>query len=82
MHGPLYNEYYNYQWFHSVTEGDPVPVKLGDPDLVSEDPNTGSLRVKLLNKDEVEFYYCEISNHLNGEDSLPVTTGLFKVLAQ
>lgn len=82
MHGPLYNESYTYNWFHSITEGDPVAVKAGDADIVSEDVNTGSLQVKLLDKDEVEFYYCEVSNNLNGETSLPVTTGLFKVLAQ
>lgn len=82
MHGPLYNESYTYNWFHSITEGDPVAVKVGDADIVSEDVNTGSLQVKLLDKDEVEFYYCEVSNNLNGETSLPVTTGLFKVLAQ
>ena len=82
MHGSLYNESYTYNWFHSITEGDPVAVKVGDADIVSEDVNTGSLQVKLLDKDEVEFYYCEVSNNLNGETSLPVTTGLFKVLAQ
>lgn len=82
MHGPLYNESYTYNWFHSITDGDPVAVKVGDADIVSKDVNTGSLQVKLLDKDEVEFYYCEVSNNLNGETSLPVTTGLFKVLAQ
>ena len=82
MHGPLYNESYTYNWFHSITDGDPVLVKAGDSDIISENVKTGNLQVKLLDKDEVEFYYCEVFNNLNGETSLPVTTGLFKVLAQ
>jgi len=85
--GLLYSEYYTYTWFRSVTDGEAVEVKAGDPDIVTsaevlEGHRNNTLQVKLAPNDEVEFYYCEVRNHLNGEDSSSVPTELFRVSAQ
>lgn len=85
--GLLHSEYYTYTWFRSVTDGDPVEVSADDADIITSadvlaDHRNNSLQVKLAPSDEVEFYFCEVRNHLNGEVSGPAVTKLFRVSAQ
>ena len=85
--GLLHSEYYTYTWYRSITDSDPIEVSADDADIVTAadvlaEHRNNTLQVKLAPNDEVEFYFCEVRNHLNGEVSGPAVTKLFRVSAQ